>query len=77
MKGDTGRKFLVLQWKSLLQKRRHYILTALEIIIPTLLFLVMVIFQVTEGSGWTPELIVRKQSTTALESRQRTKCLHL
>ncbi len=44
-KSPGYRKFFVLQWKALLQKRRHYILTALEIIVPTLLFVALVIMR--------------------------------
>lgn len=38
----TGRKLGLLVWKNLLLRRRHYIVTALEILLPTLFSLVLV-----------------------------------
>ena len=45
MYSDGLRKFLVLQWKSLLQKKRHWILTLLEIVIPSILFIAVVVLR--------------------------------
>jgi hypothetical protein len=53
---DAFRKFLVLQWKTLLQKKRHYILTVLEIVIPSLLFIVMVVLRVKGDGAFSPTM---------------------
>ena len=50
------RKFLVLQWKTLLQKRRHWILTPLEIVIPSILFIAVVVLRY-EAVGFSPRQI--------------------
>ena len=39
----TLSKFLVLLWKNLLLKRRHWFMTILEIVIPVLLFIVLAV----------------------------------
>ena len=38
-------KFLVLLWKNLLLKRRHWFMTILEIIVPVLLFVVLAVIR--------------------------------
>ena len=48
MKGfgvSNARKFLVLTWKTLLVKARHYIETVLDLIVPSLLFIVLVVLR--------------------------------
>ena len=54
MWSDGARKFLVLQWKTLLQKRRHWILTPLEIVIPSILFIAVVVLRY-EAEDFSPE----------------------
>ena len=41
------RKIFIMIWKNFLLRKRHYIQTALEIILPTLLFIILVALQVT------------------------------
>ena len=48
------RKFLILQWKNLLLKYRHYVQTAAEIFVPTLLFIGIVVIRATGGEDITP-----------------------
>jgi hypothetical protein len=50
---DSARKVGLLLWKNLLLRRRHYIVTALEIILPTLFALILVYGrnQATKGSS--------------------------
>ena len=56
MYSDGLRKFLVLQWKSLLQKKRHWILTLLEIVIPSVLFIAVVVLRY-EADEFSPKQI--------------------
>ncbi len=46
---DLLRKFFILQWKNYLLKRRHWVFTLFEIIIPTLLFVSIVAIRNTGG----------------------------
>ena len=45
------RKIFIMMWKNLLLRKRHYIQTALEIILPTILFVILVAIHST---GDTP-----------------------
>ena len=56
MYSDGLRKFLVLQWKSLLQKKRHWILTLIEIVIPSVLFIAVVVLRY-EAKDFSPKQI--------------------
>ena len=52
--GDIGwrerlRMFFILQWKNLILKRRHWLLTLVEILVPTLLFVTLVVIRVEGG----------------------------
>ena len=40
--GNIFRKIFIMMWKNFLLRKRHYIQTALEIILPTLLFVILV-----------------------------------
>lgn len=51
---ETFRKFLVMQWKNLLLKLRHWVQTISEVVIPTLLFIGIVIIRTEGGEGITP-----------------------
>lgn len=42
MEGNIFRKIFIMIWKNVLLRKRHYIQTALEIILPTLLFVILV-----------------------------------
>ena len=42
MEGNIFRKIFIMMWKNFLLRKRHYIQTALEIILPTLLFVILV-----------------------------------
>ena len=48
------RKLLLLVWKNLLFRKRHYILTALEIILPTIL-----VIQIAWMKAQTPQQLVQ------------------
>ena len=41
----TFSKFLVLLWKNLLLKRRHWFMTILEIAVPVLLFVILAVIR--------------------------------
>ena len=45
---------IVMYWKNLTLKLRHYILTLLEILIPTLLFAALLAIYLVAGGGFTP-----------------------
>lgn len=50
------RKFKVLTWKTLIVKRRHYIESALDIIVPSLLFIVLVVLRYLGGGDMAPSV---------------------
>ena len=62
MYSDGLRKFLVLQWKSLLQKKRHWILTLLEIVIPSILFIAVVVLRY-QAEEFSPKQIEAEERT--------------
>ena len=47
LQNNMFRKIFIMIWKNLLLRKRHYIQTALEIILPTLLFIILVALHVT------------------------------
>ena len=53
--GVNLRKFGVLTWKTLIVKRRHYIETALDLIVPTFLFMIMAALRYQGGDFLKPE----------------------
>ena len=52
---NTFRKIFIMMWKNLLLRKRHYIQTALEIILPTLLFVILVAIHSTGDTPNTQE----------------------
>ena len=52
-------KFLVLLWKNLLLKRRHWLMTVLEICVPVLLFIVLAVIR--------GEIVVEDETSIKLE----------
>ena len=40
-----GSKFLVISWKNLLLKRRHWFMTILEIVLPIILFVLIAVLR--------------------------------
>ena len=40
-----GSKFLVLSWKNLLLKRRHWFMTILELVLPIILFILIAVLR--------------------------------
>ena len=64
MFSDGLRKFLVLQWKWLLQKKRHWLLTLLEIVIPSILFIAVVVLRY-QAEEFSPKQI---------EAEERKNC---
>ena len=49
------RKIFIMMWKNLLLRKRHYIQTALEIILPTILFVILVAIHSTGDTPNTQE----------------------
>ena len=47
LQNNMFRKIFIMIWKNFLLRKRHYIQTAIEIILPTLLFIILVALQVT------------------------------
>ena len=47
-------KLWLLMWKNVLLRKRHWVLTAFEIILPTLLFTLMVSIRVLPNSAFRP-----------------------
>jgi hypothetical protein len=50
----NGRKFRVLAWKTLIVKARHYIETGLDLIIPSLLFIILAVVRYQGGESLVP-----------------------
>ena len=50
------RKFQVLTWKTLKVKMRHYIETTLDLIVPTLLFIILAVLRYQGGDDFAPSL---------------------
>ena len=50
------RKFQVLTWKTLKVKMRHYIETTLDLIVPTLLFIILAVLRYQGGDSFSPSL---------------------
>ena len=42
-RSDALRKIFIMMWKNLLLRKRHYIQTTMEIILPTMMFVVMIV----------------------------------
>ena len=42
-RSDVLRKIFIMMWKNLLLRKRHYIQTTMEIILPTMMFVVMIV----------------------------------
>ena len=51
---SNARKFKVLSWKTLIVKARHYVETVLDILVPSLLFIVLVVLRF-KFEGLSPE----------------------
>jgi len=49
--------FLLLMWKNFLLRKRHWLLTLFEIILPTLLFFLLVLVRVLPDSALLPEVV--------------------
>jgi len=49
------RKFFILMWKNLLGKKRHWIGSILEIIVPAILFAVLVVLRTEGGEDLNPQ----------------------
>ncbi|XP_023336664.1 retinal-specific ATP-binding cassette transporter [Eurytemora carolleeae] len=54
-KSNLLRKFFILMWKTVLGKKRHWIGTLLEIIIPAVLFCALVALRTEGGAAFEPE----------------------
>lgn len=54
---SVWRKLVLLMWKNLLLRRRHWLLTAFEILLPTLLFTLLVTIRVLPDSSFIPHFV--------------------
>ena len=59
----TFSKFLVLLWKNLLLKRRHWFMTILEIAVPVLLFVILAVIRGQIDQPLYAELITKNLET--------------
>ncbi|XP_068232553.1 LOW QUALITY PROTEIN: phospholipid-transporting ATPase ABCA3-like [Palaemon carinicauda] len=57
MKQSLPNQFLLVMWKNLLLRRRHWLLTAFEIIIPVLLFSILLSVRILPDSAFVPKYI--------------------
>ncbi len=54
---ETFRQLGVLLWKTALQKRRHYVVTTAEVVLPAILFAVLVLLRVQGGGVFGPRQV--------------------
>ena len=59
----TFSKFLVLLWKNLLLKRRHWFMTILEIAVPVLLFVILAVIRGQIDSPLFKEIVTKDLET--------------
>ena len=59
----TFSKFLVLLWKNLLLKRRHWFMTILEIAVPVLLFVILAVIRGQIDPPLYKEIITKNLET--------------
>ena len=59
----TFSKFLVLLWKNLLLKRRHWFMTILEIAVPVLLFVILAVIRGEVDPPVYKEIITKNLET--------------
>ena len=59
----TFSKFLVLLWKNLLLKRRHWFMTILEIAVPVLLFVILAVIRGEVDPPLYKEIITKNLET--------------
>ena len=64
---------IVLYWKNFTLKCRHYVLTALEILVPTLLFVAVLAVFLWGGKGLTPSY--QNATMTSISSLPQEYCL--
>lgn len=57
MKRSLLNQFLLVMWKNLLLRKRHWLLTIFEIIIPVLLFTILLSVRVLPDSAFVPKVI--------------------
>ena len=74
------KKFCLVLWKNFVIRKRHWILTLLEIVIPVLLFIVVVLIRSDIGPSddkfhpveyfeiWTEDRVVEQSKTTLSDS---------
>lgn len=54
---SVWRKLVLLMWKNLLLRRRHWLLTTFEILLPTLLFTLLVTIRILPDSIFIPAFV--------------------
>ncbi|MPC11279.1 ATP-binding cassette sub-family A member 17 [Portunus trituberculatus] len=64
------RKLLLLMWKNLLLRRRHWLLTAFEILLPTLLFTLLVTIRVLPDSSFIPHFVDHNSTFDVTSERE-------
>jgi len=55
--GSFRKVFIVMYWKNLTLKLRHYVQTLLEILVPTLLFAAVLAIYLEGGESFTPAFV--------------------
>ena len=71
----TFSKFLVLLWKNLLLKRRHWFMTILEIAVPVLLFVILAVIRGEIDPPLYKEIVTKNLETyqvTLVHQKQLT-----
>ena len=58
--GSVRKVFIVMYWKNLTLKLRHYFQTLLEILVPTLLFAATLAIYLEGGDDYTPTFVTAK-----------------
>ena len=54
---SLGKKFLLLIWKNFILRRRHWVLTIFEILLPTLLFTLLLTLRLIPDSSLRPVMV--------------------
>lgn len=69
-KRSLWNKLVLLMWKNLLLRKRHWVLTAFEILLPTLLFTLLLTIRVLPDSAFLPSYV-----NESVEFRTASECV--
>ena len=64
---DILRKIFIMMWKNLLLRKRHYIQTTMEIVLPTMMFVAIIV--INNGSQGTHNM--EQESTVVTNSKPK------